>query len=779
MKKQFLYILVALITFTSYSQEKVKYSQAKIYYSNATDLELLLKNGIAVDHGNHKKNIFIESVFSDYELEKAETLGFQTSISIDDMEKHIANRKNEIQNRNPEPCDETSGNTYETPTNFNLGSMGGFLTLDEMLQELDDMKVLYPNLITTKSPISTFSTVEGRSIHWVKISDNPTVDEDEPEILFTAIHHAREPASMQQLIFYMWYLLENYATNTEIQAIINNTEQYFVPIINVDGYRYNQTTNPNGGGFWRKNRRNNGDGSFGVDPNRNYSFHWGGASTSGPFGETYPGTGPFSEVENQAIKWFTEQHEFIMALNNHCYSELLLYPFGYAENTPTPENDLFVAISDLMVSQNNYANQLAASLYPVGGGSDDWMYGDTSTKNKIYAMTPEIGSSFWPNQSQIIPICKEMMFHNLSAAHLITNYAELKDNSDDFITSESGNFSYSIKRLGIQEPASFTVSIVPISSNIVSVGNANSHTNMDLLETINSTISFNLNASINDGDEIIYKLILNNGQFDSEKIITKIYGTPEIIFEDNGNDTANYQSTNWAITTSDFYSATSSITDSPFGNYSNNTNSIIELTDQVNLNNAISAQATFYTKWNIEASWDYVQFEISTDNGNTWVSQCGKFTNLGNQQQGIEGEPMYDGIKENWEQEVINLNDYLGEQIKFRFQLFTDGAQTRDGFYFDDFEIKVFSDANVSVLDNELLNVSVYPNPTNDLLTIKMPNIIQNTKISIYAINGQVLTQLNTKNQEISIDLSNYSKGIYFVNLTTDNSSKSIKIIKK
>ncbi len=780
MKKYLLFLLVTLITFTSYSQEKVNYSQAKIYYSNASDLEVLLKNGVAVDHGNHKKNIFIESVFSDYELEIATALGFQTSISINDMAKHIANRKNEIQNRNPEPCDvASSGNTYETPENFNLGSMGGFLTLDEMLQELDDMKTLYPNLITAKSPISTFSTFEGRSIHWVKISDNPDVDEDEPELLFTAIHHAREPASMQQLIFYMWYLLENYATNPEIQAILDNTEQYFVPIMNVDGYRYNQTTNPNGGGFWRKNRRNNGDGSFGVDPNRNYSYHWGGASTSDSFGETYPGTGPFSEVENQAIKWFTEQHEFVMALNNHCYSELLLYPFGYAENTPTPENDLFVAISELMVSQNNYVNQLAASLYPVGGDSDDWMYGDTSTKNKIYAMTPEIGSSFWPNQSQIIPICKEMMFHNLSAAHLITNYAALNDTSSEFIATTSGDFSYNIKRLGIQEPASFTVSIVPVSGNILNVGNTNSHTNMNLLETADGTITFNLDSNIQDGDEIVYKLVLNNGAFDSEQIITKIYGSPEVIFEDNGNDTANYESTNWNITTNDYYSATSSITDSPFGDYNNNTNSVIELADQVDLNNAVSAQATFYAKWNIEASWDYVQFEISIDNGNTWIPQCGKLTKTGIAQQGIEGEPMYDGVKSDWEQEVIDLSDYLGEQIKFRFQLFSDGAETRDGFYFDDFEIKVFSDANASVLDNELLNVSIFPNPTNGMLTIKIPNSTQNTKISIYAINGQLLKQMNTLDQEINVDLSNYSKGVYFVNLTTNNTSKSIKIIKK
>ena len=63
----------------------------------------------------------------------------------------------------------------------------------------------------------------------------------------------------------MWYLLENYDSDSEIQSIVDNTELYFIPVVNPDGYLYNELTNPNGGGFWRKNRFN----GFGVDNNRN------------------------------------------------------------------------------------------------------------------------------------------------------------------------------------------------------------------------------------------------------------------------------------------------------------------------------------------------------------------------------------------------------------------------------------------------------------------------------------------------------------------------------
>lgn len=68
-----------------------------------------------------------------------------------------------------------------------------------MQNELDEMRALYPNLITVKSSVGT--TGEGRSLFMVKISDNPAVDESEPELFLNALHHAREPIGMTQLLF--------------------------------------------------------------------------------------------------------------------------------------------------------------------------------------------------------------------------------------------------------------------------------------------------------------------------------------------------------------------------------------------------------------------------------------------------------------------------------------------------------------------------------------------------------------------------------------------------
>jgi hypothetical protein len=307
----------------------------------------------------------------------------------------------------------------------------------------------------------------------------------------------------------------------------------------------------------------------------------------------------------------------------------------------------------------------------------------------------------------------------------------------------------------------------------------NNHDNMILLQEDNASISYVLDNAIQVGDEIIYKLIMNNGQFDIEKTISKTYGNPSAIFTDNGNSITNYSSTNWNTTTSEYYSASSSITDSPFGNYNDNENSNIELNNAIDLSNTIIAQVSFYAKWDLESGWDYVQFEISTDNGTTWVPQCGNYTSDGVPNQGIEGEPMYDGVQNNWVLEEVNLSDYLGEQIKFRFNLVSDTTQTRDGFYFDDFEIKVISDSTTSVNDNDYLNVSIYPNPTNSLLNIEIPNISKETNINIYSISGQLVKSLNTNVIKTKLDISSFATGIYFVQLKSENAIKSYKIIKK
>jgi len=785
--------LFIFISFYSYAQHNTStiYQKARIYFSTANDFQILSKNGVGIDHGIRKSKTYIESVFSKNEIAIAKNLGFKVDIVVEDMQKFISERNNSFQkiiSKNPTPCDD-NGIDYQTPVNFDVkasNQFGGFYTYSEILQELDDMRTLYPTLISSRSDISTFSTENGNSIQWVRISDNPETDETESEILYTSLHHAREPASMQQLIFYMWYLLENYATDTEVKAIVDNTELYFVPIINPDGYLYNETTNPTGGGMWRKNRRNNGNGTFGVDNNRNYNYIDGnGMSTWNTTGtsnntnaENYAGTGPFSEVENQAMKWFVEQHDFKIALNNHTFSNLLLYPFGY-QDLQTSDDASFKAISKEMVSQNDFANIISAELFPAAGDSDDFMYGETSTHNEILAMTPEIGESFWPAQSDIIPICKGMVYHNLTAAHSVNNYATITDSQDYYLTSTTGNFDYDLKRLGISGSSNFTVSVIPISSNILNVGSSNIHNGLALLENRSGSISYTLDPSIGIGHSVEYKLIIDNGLYTTEKIITKIFGTPQFEIFENGDNISNWNTTNtWNTTTSEFVSASSSITDSPTGNYSNNQNSTIEFANSIDLTTAGIATISFYAKWNVEADYDYVQFEVSTNNGATWEPQCGLYTRSGVSDQGVLGQPIYDGTQNPWIREFIDLSDYIGETIQVRFQLVSDGGVNEDGFYFDDFNLNTIDQSILGTDTFEIINANIYPNPVKEKLTIELANPLP-TLVKIYTIRGQLIRQQEINSSTTSINLDYLNSGVYILQLQTEKTKGFFKIIKE
>jgi carboxypeptidase T len=287
MRNLLIIILLSSISLNLNAQQE-RYSRVKVNM-HGKKIEDIARLGLEADHGYFVPNYFFINEFSDSELLRLNQAGFTYQTIFDDLyqaflaqnapKNDLILLRNEIpilSGRGPLAACETKRYAYKTPKNYREGVMGGFFTYAEMLSILDSMRLQYPNLISAKKTISdTLKSIENRPLHWLRISDNPTVDENEPEVLYTALHHAREPQSLAQMLFFMWYVLENYATDPEIKYIVDNSEMYFVPCVNPDGYVFNQTTNPSGGGFWRKNRRTNADQTMGVDLNRNYGFNWG------------------------------------------------------------------------------------------------------------------------------------------------------------------------------------------------------------------------------------------------------------------------------------------------------------------------------------------------------------------------------------------------------------------------------------------------------------------------------------------------------------------------
>ena len=96
--------------------------------------------------------------------------------------------------------------------------------------------------------------------------------------------------------------------------------------------------------------------------------------------------------------------------------------------------------------------------------------------------------------------------------------------------------------------------------------------------------------------------------------------------------------------------------------------------------------------------------------------------------------------------------------------------------------IKTFTTLELNEVERKEISIIIYPNPTNSTTNLKIENVNGNMMIRITDVRGRVLQEIkeNANNKyETQIDLSNYSKGEYFINIITDKSQKTEKLILK
>ena len=300
-------------------------------------------------------------------------------------------------------------------------TLGPYHTYSEMTNDLYLLALNYPTL----AQLDTVGfSVENRIIWGMKISDNVSVNEpDEPEVLYVGNHHARELISVEIPIDLIHYLLENYNTSSRIRNIVDNRQIWIIPMLNPDGHVYVESIDLN----WRKNRRDNGDGTFGVDLNRNYNFMWGFdniGSSPNTSAYNYRGTAPFSEPEIDAVRNFIEGHSFSVCLAYHAYGNHYIYPWNYI-NDITPDHPVFENMAIRFSTINNYdhGNSLGTINYLMNGEATDWMYGENVTKPQIFALTVEVGTGndgFIPDTNRIQPLIEQ----NREANLLIAEWAD-------------------------------------------------------------------------------------------------------------------------------------------------------------------------------------------------------------------------------------------------------------------------------------------------------------------------------------------------------------------
>lgn len=313
-----------------------------------------------------------------------------------------------------------------------LVSVLDFPTKDSAYHDYQELTAELTKLSSENSDIVSLSsigkTIEGRDIWALRISGNLDTANQQPAAIFMGGHHAREHLSVEIPLLLAQYLVNEYrAQNVDVVKLVNSRDIHIIPAVNPDGMEFDIQNSRYQ--FWRKNRRANGDGTYGVDLNRNYGFKWGtGGSSSSPSSDTYKGPQAFSEIETIAIRDYVEAHPNIkVLLSFHTFSELILYPWGHKYDSIEDQRD-FAAhkkIAEKMATWNNYDPMQASDLYIASGDTTDWSYG----AHKIISFTFELdpkntfgtgANGFYPG-AQVIP---QVFNKNLPAAMYLIDIAD-------------------------------------------------------------------------------------------------------------------------------------------------------------------------------------------------------------------------------------------------------------------------------------------------------------------------------------------------------------------
>jgi carboxypeptidase T len=277
-------------------------------------------------------------------------------------------------------------------------------TYKETIHKLKDLHKKYPKI---SELFSIGTSIDGRDLLGIRIFNQSLHKKDDfvPGILFTGAHHAREHLSVEIPLMISDHILNNYSTNSKIKELVNSRDIYIIPMINPDGAMHDIVGQRYK--LWRKNRRDNKDGNFGVDLNRNYAYGWGtGGSSSNTGSNIYMGPKPFSEPETLGVKQFVQSKDNLrIFLSYHTYSELILYPWGGKySGIGGQDEDVHRKMAVKMSSWNNYKPQQSSDLYVASGDTCDWAYGEHGLFCFTFELSPKFGfggAGFYPGANII------------------------------------------------------------------------------------------------------------------------------------------------------------------------------------------------------------------------------------------------------------------------------------------------------------------------------------------------------------------------------------------
>jgi len=184
-----------------------------------------------------------------------------------------------------------------------------YSSYDQCVATFKDLATKHSNLIKVNEIGTTW---ENRQIIQVTITKNVKNHKQKPALFYTGTIHAREWIGIELALAFANYIVEHIDYDPKLNDYLDSSTLYMVPCANPDGFEYSR----NHFSFWRKNRRKNADGSYGVDLNRN--FEVGFTPNKNTTSNVYSGPHPFSEPETRALRDFVLDHPNIaIALDYH------------------------------------------------------------------------------------------------------------------------------------------------------------------------------------------------------------------------------------------------------------------------------------------------------------------------------------------------------------------------------------------------------------------------------------------------------------------------------
>ena len=712
-------IMLTLLTISLICGVEV-YQQILVESPTAETVSALRQAGLSLVDAHQNVDGNLEFPLSTSSLEKLDASGVPYQVIIPDLQAYFASRL-------------TGNYTRE----FGYGSMGGYYTFAEIETHLSELHQAHPQIVSDLLEIGI--TLEGRSIWAICLSDNPEIDEDEPEILFTGLHHAREPMAMMNLFYFMNWLVENYEVDPKATALLNHREMWFVPCINPDGYVYNELIAPGGGGMHRKNRSPHCiDGNMGVDLNRNYGYMWGydnTGSSPAPCEDTFRGPAPFSELENQAIRDFVEERSFNLAVNYHTWGDLILTPFSYDfdVNMPVGDQRAFTDLCQEMARESHYVpGNGALAIYPTNGDSDDWLFGE----HGIYALTIEIGNQndyFWAPTERIFPLAQEVFYSNQFAAAATGSAYRIDTEFDsaEFLPGNIHFLSLDILNRGL------AASLGNVRIDIEILGTEQWNLWYDLEQpplpaqsthSLPAFVEFSVPVNAQSGSQITFNMVvMDDSNYPFEHTVTLTVGPREsLLFDDAENGMNHWNSFGWGIETPG-YQSSHALADSPDGAYNQGDATSMILATPIDLSTAAAASLQMDLTWDTQLRWDFAIVAAGTttdlNNIDNWIILQGEHS-LGLSSVFGPDWPnyfAYRGQSDGWLTDTMDLSALAGEpEVYLLFQMVSNnfGGFIYDGISIDNLEVTMIPAQQVTpgdVNSDEVIDI---------LDVVRMVNII-------------------------------------------------------